>query len=219
MYLRYNLEIMRFENSRHEHLRAKICVSGAAETGHCGSDALEKAKALGRIIAEKDAVLVTGATTGFPLWAAMGCKEAGGISLGLSPAGSEQEHAEVYGLPLEYLDLIIYTGFGFSGRNLLLTRSSDAVICGCGRIGTINEFTVAYEDGKPLGVLEGEWETDEVIHEMIDKSHRKNEKLIFDEDPESIIVRLLKMVEEEKSKGYRLYRGPENKDAPGETIM
>ena len=46
--------------------RLKICVSGAAETGHCAPDALEKTKELGREIAEHNAVLVTGATTGAP---------------------------------------------------------------------------------------------------------------------------------------------------------
>ncbi|MEK7179054.1 MAG: hypothetical protein AAB727_02245, partial [Patescibacteria group bacterium] len=144
------------EDQKHVHLKLKLCVSGAAETGHCGSSVLEKAKALGREIVNHKAVLVTGATTGFPLWAAMGAKEAGGMSVGLSPASSEAEHLETYGLPVDYLDLIVYTGFGFSGRNLLLTRASDAVFIGCGRVGTIKAFTIAFEDKKPIGVLEGE---------------------------------------------------------------
>ena len=67
-------------NNRHGHNQIKICVSGAAETGHCGLNALEKSKELGREIARQGAVLVTGATTGVPLWAAMGAKEVGGIS-------------------------------------------------------------------------------------------------------------------------------------------
>ena len=117
--------------AKHGHNQIKICVSGAAETGHCGIDALEKAKELGKEIARQGAVLLTGATTGFPLWVAMGAKEAGGFSIGFSPAASEREHVEVYKLPLDYLDLIVYTGFGYPGRDLLLTRSSDAVICGC----------------------------------------------------------------------------------------
>ena len=61
------------------------------------------------------------------------------------------------------MDLIMYTGSGYSGRNLQLTRTSDAVIVGCGRIGTLNEFTIAFEDNKPIGVLEGDWPTDELI--------------------------------------------------------
>ena len=74
--------------------------------------------------------------------------------MGISPAQTEQEHVDKYKLPLEYMDLIMYTGSGYSGRNLQLTRTSDAVIVGCGRIGTLNEFTIAFEDDKPIGILE-----------------------------------------------------------------
>ena len=56
---------------------------------------------------------------------------------------------------MEYLDIIIYTGAGYSGRDLLMTRTSDAIFLGCGRIGTIHEFTIAFEDNKPIGILEG----------------------------------------------------------------
>ena len=51
-------------NQRH-HLKYKICVSGAAETGHCAIDALEKTEQIGRAIAEAGMVLVPGATTEF----------------------------------------------------------------------------------------------------------------------------------------------------------
>ncbi len=183
---------------KHEHSKLKICVSGAAETGHCGDGAMELARTLGREIVLQGAVLVTGATTGFPLWSAMGAKEAGGISLGLSPASSEREHVEYYKLPIDYLDLIIYTGFGYSGRNLLLTRSSDGVLIGCGRVGTINEFTIAFEDGKPIGILEGDWTTDELIRDIIEKGHRPNSKVIFDTDPKNLVTRLIELIEADK---------------------
>jgi len=193
------------EEHRHAHLRLKLCVSGAAETGHCGDGALEKAKELGREIVKHGAVLVTGATTGFPLWASMGAKEAGGMSIGLSPAGTEYEHTEVYGLPLDYLDLVIYTGFGYSGRNLLLTRSSDAIFVGCGRVGTINEFTVAFEDKKPIGVLQGGWETDSVIKNIIEKGHRPNPKVLFDSNPKALVERIIELVKKDKEEYLRLY--------------
>lgn len=185
-------------DNRHPHLKIKICVSGAAETGHCGPDALESGKALGKEIARQGAVLVSGATTGFPFWAAMGAKEEGGISLGMSPAESEKEHVENYKLPLEYLDLIIFTGFGYSGRNLLLTRSSDAVIVGCGRIGTLNEFTVAFEDNKPIGVLEGNWMTDELIKNVIEVSHRGGGKIVYDSNPKNLVEKVIELVKKEK---------------------
>ena len=184
---------------KHGHSRIKLCVSGAAETDHCGEGVLEIAATLGREIVEQGAVLVTGATTGFPLWAAKGAKEAGGTSLGLSPASTEHEHLNFYKLPLDYLDLVIYTGFGYSGRNLLLTRASDAVIIGCGRIGTINEFTVAFEDGKPIGVLENCGPTAEVIRNIIEKAHRPNDKVIFDPDPKNLVARVIELVKKEKA--------------------
>jgi len=183
---------------RNPHLKIKICVSGAAETEHCGDSALDKAKELGREIVKQGAILVTGATTGFPFWAAIGAKEEKGISIGLSPASSEKEHVEKYGLPLEYMDLIIFTGFGYSGRNLLLTRSSDAVIVGCGRMGTINEFTIAFEDDKPIGVLEGEWETDELIKKMITESRRGPGKIVYDSNPKILVEKVMELVKKDK---------------------
>jgi len=177
--------------NRHQHLRYKLGVSGAAETGHCGLDALDKAKELGREIVTQGGILLSGATTGFPFWAAMGAKDAGGISVGLSPATNQKEHQEVYRLPVDYMDLIIYTGFGYSGRDLLFTRSCDAIFIGCGRIGTVHEFTIAYEDNKPIGILEGSWDMDEVIKNIMDKSNRQNDRIIFDANPKRLVEKVL----------------------------
>ena len=180
-------------------LQAKLCVSGAAETGHCGIDAYDKGIELGRQIANQGAIVVTGATTGFPMWAAMGAKQAGGFSLGFSPANTEKEHVEVFKLPVEYMDVIVYTGFGYPGRDLILTRSSDAVLFGCGRIGTIHEFTIAFEDKKPIGILEADWETDEVLKNIIENGHRPNEKIVFDTDPKALVERIIELVKKDKA--------------------
>jgi uncharacterized protein (TIGR00725 family) len=191
-------------NNKHGHNQIKICVSGAAETGHCGIGALDQAKELGREIARQGAVLVTGATTGFPFWAAMGAKEEGGISVGISPAASEREHVEVYKLPLDYMDLIIYTGFGYPGRDLLLTRSADAVICGCGRIGTIHEFAVAFEDKKPIGIFEGPWEMGGELKEIIEKGHRVNTKIATGSDPKKLLEDVIALVRKDKVVEYKI---------------
>lgn len=192
--------------SKHGHSTIKICVSGAAETGHCGVNALEKAKELGREIARQGAILVTGATTGFPLWAAMGVKEEGGISIGISPAASEKEHVETYRLPLDYMDLVIYTGFGYPGRDILLTRSSDAVICGCGRIGTIHEFTVAFEDAKPIGIYEGPWEMGAQLKEILEKGHRPNPKIVSGDDPKKLMEDLIRMIKADKVAEFKIVK-------------
>lgn len=176
----------------------KICVSGAAETGHCTEGALEAAKELGREIVRQGAVLVTGATIGIPYWAAIGAKEEGGVSIGLSPAISEKEHLNVYHLPIDYFDIIIYTGFNYSGRNLLLTRASDAVITCCGRMGTLNEFTIAFEDKKPMGVLEGTGGTADMVRGLVGQMHRGAGNIVYNKDPKILIEEVIKLIEKEK---------------------
>lgn len=178
-----------------------ISVSGAAEIAHCGPTVIPIAKEIGREIARQGAQIITGATSGFPMYAAEGAKEAGGFSFGLSPAASKKEHLETYRLPLKALDAVVYTGFGFPGRDLMLIRSSDAVVIGCGRIGTIHEFTVAWEANMPLGVLEGEWQTDEVIKNIIKNSNRENPNVIFESDPKKMIERLVEMVRKRDESG------------------
>jgi len=179
--------------------KIKLGVSGAAETGHCGIDAYEKGMELGRQVAAHGAILLTGATTGFPMWSAMGAKEANGISIGVSPASSEKEHVETYNLPLEYMDLILYTGFGFPGRDIIFTHSTDGMLFGCGRIGTVHEFTVAFEDGKPIGILQGSWETDEVIKQILDNGHRASTNIVFDTDPKALVEKVVELVKKDRA--------------------
>jgi uncharacterized protein (TIGR00725 family) len=194
------------ENEK-EFTKYKICVSGAAETSHCGMDAFADGEVLGREIALHDAILTDGATTGFPYWSAKGAKMAGGMVIGFSPASTWFEHTQVYGLPTDYHDMIFYTGARYSMRNLLLIRSSDAVVFGCGRIGTINEFTNAFEEGKPIGVLEGDWETDELFRDIIAKSNREAEvgdRIVYNKDPKALIEQLIEVIAREEKNEERL---------------
>jgi uncharacterized protein (TIGR00725 family) len=182
------------------HLKYKICISGSAVTDTAPPGTVEKAGELGRLVAERGMILITGATTGVPYWAAKGAKEAGGIVIGLSPAASKAAHIKSYHLPVDYHDLIVYTGFEYSGRNLLLTRAADAVITVSGRIGTLNEFTIAFEDKKPQGVLTGTGGTSDMIQEILERSHRGTGKVVFDSDPKNLldkVVALIKAEEEE----------------------
>ena len=198
-------------NPKNEHLQIKLGVSGAAETGHCGIDAYDKGKELGREIARQGAMLITGATTGFPLWAAMGAKEAGGFVVGFSPASSEKEHVEQYNLPIEYHDIIVYTGFGYPGRDLIFTRSVDGMFFGCGRIGTIHEFTVAFEDNKPMGVYEGEWPTADEFRLILDNGHRPNDKVRFGEDPKKLVGEIIDLVKVDKiNRASFRFQNPDN---------
>lgn len=180
------------------YLKYKICVSGAARTEGCAADAIDKTKELGREIVRQDGIVLTGATTGAPYWAAIGAKEEGGISIGFSPASSEAAHVRTYHLPIDYFDMIVYTGFEYSGRNLILTRASDAVIIVCGRLGTLNEFTIAFEDKKPIGILTGTGGMADEIKEIVAKGRRGPGKIVYDDDPKKLVAKLIEVVKKEK---------------------
>ena len=132
-------------------MKLKIGVMGAASSGN-DKDSLEKARLAGKAIAEKGCILFYGATIGYPLAAAQAAKQANGLVVGVSPAVNKEEHKEKYKYPTGSCDVVVYTGFGFQGRNVVLVRSCDAIVIVSGRIGTMSEFSTAYGEGKVIGV-------------------------------------------------------------------
>ena len=169
----------------------KICVSGAA-AGDTVIASAEKAYTIGREIALSGAVLVTGATTGLPLEAARGNYENGGLTIGFSPAATPIAHLKAYKLPIEYHDVIVYTGFDYSGRNLILTRAADAIISVGGRMGTLNEFTIAFEDRKTIGILlDSGGIVDEIPHLLHTAKKEIKSHVIYDTDPKRLVEKVL----------------------------
>ena len=197
----YNSDILTFMKTKQNHPSLPpftIAMSGAAETGHCAPTAFENTVKLDTLIAQRGAILVTGATHGAPQWAAKAAKEAGGTVIGFSPAASARHHIKTYHLPIDYHDLIVYTGFDYVGRNLILTRAADAVITICGRIGTLNEYTVAFEEQTIQGVLVGSGGMADDLEAIVEKSHRGRGKTVFESDPESLLDQVMEMIKEEK---------------------
>lgn len=193
----------------------KICVSGAAEGSCLNKENFEKAEKLGAAIAKHKAILVTGATTGLPRYAAKGVKKAGGISIGFSPASTRADHINRYKLPTEDMDLTVYTGFGYAGRNLILTRSADAVIIICGRIGTLNEFTVAFENKKPIGVLQNSGGMADELEDITRIAHKHECKVLYDSNPEKLVGELIKDLKEKyKNDAKKLKPAPRAVDNP-----
>lgn len=175
-----------------------IAVSGAADVTPCCSNIRELSKEVGEEVVKQGCILLTGATTGAPHFAAKGAKAAGGVSIGFSPASTEKEHIKKYRLPTQDFDLIVYTGFDYVGRNLLLTKAADGVIIICGRTGTLNEFTVAFETGTPIGVLRGSGGTADLIEEILARGYRPKTRIIFDVDPKKLVEKLIKVIRQEK---------------------
>jgi hypothetical protein len=181
----------------------KIVVSGAADISQCCPLIKELSEEVGKEIVRQGCILLTGATTGAPYFAAKGAKEEGGISIGFSPASTEKEHLKTYRLPIDQFDLIVYTGFNYVGRNLILTKAADGVIVICGRTGTLNEFTVAFESRTPIGVLQGSGGTADLIEEILKRGHRPEKKIVFERDPKKLVQKLIALIKKEKRSNRR----------------
>jgi uncharacterized protein (TIGR00725 family) len=148
------------------------------------------AESLGRAIVDQDCILITGETTGLPELVAQAVRKHGGFTVGISPAHSFEEQQERYGLPRQGSDVVIYTGFGYKGRNVINIRSSDIVVILRGSIGTLNEFTIAYDEGKIIGILEGTGGVAGHVRELVHALAKKPPAgLFFERD----VVRLLTM--------------------------
>ncbi|MDD5253664.1 MAG: TIGR00725 family protein [Candidatus Nanoarchaeia archaeon] len=108
---------------------------------------------IGSMIAKKGYILLTGGCTGIAESAAQGAKESGGIVIGFSP----ESHRTSFNKDLKYKnhDIIIFSGMGYKGRNLLMIRSCDAVIVINGGMGTLDEVTIAEGEEKHIVVIEG----------------------------------------------------------------
>ena len=146
------------------------------------------AERLGTVLAQHGCILVTGATTGLPDMVANAFRKCGGFALGISPAQDRKEHLERYGLPDDGADVIVYTGFGYKGRNVINVRSTDLVIIFGGATGTLNEFTIAYDEGKIIGILEESGGVADHIKEIVEFCKKPTRGLvIFNKDPEKLV--------------------------------
>jgi len=182
----------------------EIVVSGAARVSHCCDNIEEITKEVGREIARQNCNLVTGATTGVPYFAALGCAEAGGFNIGFSPAISEAAHLKTYRLPLVPFDIMIYTGADYTGRNIIMTKSADGVIIICGRMGTLHEFVTAFELQKPIAVLEGSGGMADKIRQIATGPYRGVKKIIYEKDPKALVKNLIELIKKEKKQNSNL---------------
>ncbi len=176
-------------------MKIKIGVVGSA-SNHSSDELSAKAEQIGREIASQNCITITGAGTGLPNEAAKGARSSGGLSIGISPAINENEHVGKYGFPIENYDLMIYTGFGLKGRNVVFVRSCDCVLAISGRIGTLNELTIAYDEGKPIGILKGTGGISDMVQDIIRIAGKEGAPLVIDSDSSRVIAKIIGVAKE-----------------------
>ncbi|MGH7737554.1 MAG: hypothetical protein ACREMP_06775 [Candidatus Tyrphobacter sp.] len=172
-------------------MKIQVGVMGSAG-GSITSAQLELARRLGKRIAERDCTIVTGACPGLPHAAVLGADEAGGASLGVSPALTREEHVDLYHSPISPYTAIVFTGSGLMGRETHNIHSSDFVLFVGGRSGTLGEFCIAYDEGKLIGVLHdsgGISDRIDVVQSLVDKE--TGSVIVTDSSPETLVDRCL----------------------------
>ena len=107
------------------------------------------AELVGRLLAEREIVIVCGGLGGVMEAACRGARSAGGTTVGILP-GDDRTDAN------EFVDVAVATGMG-EGRNALVVRTADAVIAVGGEFGTLSEIALALRAGKPVVGI-GTWE-------------------------------------------------------------
>jgi len=181
-------------------MKLKIGVMGSA-TGKLPQKHRRLAFALGRAIAKEGCITITGACPGLPFESARGASSSGGLVVGISPGLSEWEHVNKYHSPLEYHDVLIFTGSGLMGREVVNIRSSDIVIIIGGRSGTLGEFSIAYDEGKLIGVLQGTGGITSELKNIVNiVRKRTGAKVIYDVDPENLVRELISYYRKEHYK-------------------
>lgn len=173
-------------------IQVRVGVMGSAG-GVAESAVAEACHGLGRAIAERGCCLLTGACPGLPHNAVIGAKQAGGHVVGISPASTLKEHVEVFASPYREYDVLILTGMGLMGRELINIHSSDIVVIVGGRSGTLGEFAIAYEQGKLIGVLQGSGGITAALPALEARLAEKKTgaEVLYDEDPVGLVARLL----------------------------
>jgi uncharacterized protein (TIGR00725 family) len=173
-----------------KHLKIKVGVMGSAG-GQIDPEILAWARQVGREVARRGWILITGACPGLPHEAVLGAKEESGITIGISPALNFEEHALRYHSPYRGYDAIIYTGSGLMGREIENIRSCDFVIFMGGRSGTLGEFAIAYDEAKVIGVLNGTGGIADHIEDILGFIRKDTgAHVVIDTDPVRLLDRL-----------------------------
>lgn len=152
---------------------------------------------IGSGLAVGGCILLTGGATGVSFYAAKGAKESGGTVVALNPFPARVRAGET--LNFTYADVVINSGFGFKGRNVLTINSADAVVVIAGAYGTLNEAVIALDLGKPVAVLADTGGVADLLGK-ITRTLGSRKNLSFFKDPDKAVEWTVRQAKKEMRK-------------------
>ena len=103
---------------------------------------LREAETVGKLLAQRNAVVVCGGLGGVMEAVSRGARSEGGLTVGVLPQNDTREANQ-------FIDIPVVTGMGI-GRNVIIVRTADALIAVGGEYGTLSEIAFALQLGKPV---------------------------------------------------------------------
>lgn len=153
--------------------KLRIGVIGANQ---CTKDIWKVAFEVGRHIAKQKAILICGGLGGVMEAAAKGARSENGLTIGILPGGNPDDANE-------YIDIPIVTGINYA-RNVLVARTSQALIAVGGRYGTLSEIAHALNLGHPvIGI--STWDLNKIDTEK---------KMIIETDPAAAVAKAVSLL-------------------------
>lgn len=137
----------------------------------------ELACEVGRELARRGCVLVCGGLGGVMEAACRGAQSEGGITIGILP-GDSRDAANAY------VQIPIVTGMGYA-RNIIVVRSSQAVIAVGGSYGTLSELSHALQSGIPVVGL-NTW--------ALSRNGKKDNAIILAKSPIEAVDKALRLI-------------------------
>ena len=109
---------------------------------YCSAEEANLAETVGKLLAERGAIIICGGLGGVMEAACRGAKLKGGMTIGILP-GEDSSAAN------PYIDIPIVTGVGYA-RNMAVVKSAQAVIAIGGNYGTLSEIAYSLKRGTPV---------------------------------------------------------------------
>ncbi len=149
----------------------------------------ETAFEVGRLIAKRGDILLTGGSLGVMEAAMAGAKSVNGITVGFIPG----ESAKAYPYLGRYIDINIITGACEAAKIVPLVLSADGLIAIAGGAGTLMEISIAYSQAKPIVVIPVEGYISQRLDAILEEGyldHRKTIKIHISDSPGEAVEKL-----------------------------
>lgn len=188
-------------------MKYKIGVFGSS-TEETSDDVNIKAHQLGKELARKDIILITGASSGVPYMVSYVAAKSGTEVWGYSPMlgiDGQKEFSPKDDISIYKKLIFIPKNFEFASnlqvckkyRNVISTANCDAGIIISGRWGTLNEFTNLYDMGKVIGVLTKTGGIADELSHLNNQIRKKSKaKVIFSDSPKELVEKIIKELQD-----------------------